>query len=76
MTTSVREITPVDPARVEQVRKSGLKADHATALSGTLSLLAEPTRLRILYALTRSTRCAWATLRWPLAAVRTPRRTR
>ncbi|MCB0900852.1 MAG: metalloregulator ArsR/SmtB family transcription factor [Candidatus Nanopelagicales bacterium] len=51
MTTSVREITPVDPARVEQVRKSGLKADHATALSGTLSLLAEPTRLRILYAL-------------------------
>lgn len=51
MTTPVREITPVDPDRVERVRESGLSADHATALSGTLSLLAEPTRLRILYAL-------------------------
>ena len=33
------------------VRSHGLSADHASALSGTLSLLSEPTRLRILYAL-------------------------
>lgn len=41
----------VDPERVERARAEGISADHAAALSGTLSLLGEPTRLRILYAL-------------------------
>lgn len=50
-TASVREITPVDPDRVRAVRDHGLGAEHASRLAGTLSLLSEPTRLRILYAL-------------------------
>ncbi|MDP2288824.1 MAG: metalloregulator ArsR/SmtB family transcription factor [Actinomycetota bacterium] len=49
--TSIREVSVLDSARVEQIREQGLTPDHATALSGTLSLLSEPTRLRILYAL-------------------------
>jgi len=40
-----------DPDSVERIRRQGLTPDHASALSGTLSLLSEPTRLRILYAL-------------------------
>lgn len=44
-------LTTTDPERVAQVRAGGLSAEHAAALSGTLSLLSEPTRLRILYAL-------------------------
>ncbi|MDO9485131.1 MAG: metalloregulator ArsR/SmtB family transcription factor [Actinomycetota bacterium] len=48
---TIREVTVMDQARVEQIRELGLTPDHATALSGTLSLLSEPTRLRILYAL-------------------------
>lgn len=46
-------VVAVDPERVELVRTEGISADHASALSGTLSLLGEPTRLRILYALDR-----------------------
>jgi DNA-binding transcriptional ArsR family regulator len=42
---------PVDAERVAAARSLGLTADHASALAGTLSLLSEPTRLRILYAL-------------------------
>ncbi len=49
--TIIREANVLDPDRVEQIRERGLTPDHATALSGTLSLLSEPTRLRILYAL-------------------------
>jgi DNA-binding transcriptional ArsR family regulator len=41
----------LNPELVRAVRTEGLSADHASALSGTLSLLSEPTRLRILYAL-------------------------
>ncbi len=48
---TIIESTPADPERVRAVRSGGLSADHAAALSGTLSLLSEPTRLRILYAL-------------------------
>jgi ArsR family transcriptional regulator, lead/cadmium/zinc/bismuth-responsive transcriptional repressor len=51
MTAVTRELTPQDPDAVAQVRARGLAADRATTLSGTLSLLSEPTRLRILYAL-------------------------
>jgi len=46
-----RGITVLDRDSVEQIRQQGLTPDHASALSGTLSLLSEPTRLRILYAL-------------------------
>lgn len=49
--TTLREVTVLDDQRVQQIRQHGLTPDHASALSGTLSLLSEPTRLRILYAL-------------------------
>ena len=42
---------PVDAARVTRARKLGLTPDDATRLGGLLSLLADPVRLRILYAL-------------------------
>ena len=46
-----RDVAVLDDHAVARVRASGLTPDHASALSGTLSLLSEPTRLRILYAL-------------------------
>jgi DNA-binding transcriptional ArsR family regulator len=36
---------------VDRIRADGLDAAHAAALSATLGLMSEPTRLRILYAL-------------------------
>ncbi len=42
---------PVDPARVAQARERLLSADDATRLASLLSLLADPVRSRILYAL-------------------------
>jgi DNA-binding transcriptional ArsR family regulator len=42
---------PVDPSRVAAAAEAGLSSDQAASLAGTLSLLSEPTRLRILYAL-------------------------
>jgi len=42
---------PVDAARVAIARKNGLGAGDAQRLSGLLSLLADPIRLRILYTL-------------------------
>ncbi|RBY80976.1 transcriptional regulator [Geodermatophilus sp. TF02-6] len=42
---------PVDPERVEHARARGLGAEDASRLAGTLSLLADPIRARILYAL-------------------------
>jgi DNA-binding transcriptional ArsR family regulator len=42
---------PVDPQRVQRARARGLSADDGSRLAGTLSLLADPTRARILYAL-------------------------
>ncbi len=42
---------PVDPERVAHARARGLSAEDATRLSGLLSLLADPVRARILYAL-------------------------
>jgi DNA-binding transcriptional ArsR family regulator len=42
---------PVDADGVARARRHGLDADQAVRLSTTLSLLAEPTRLRIVYAL-------------------------
>ena len=44
---------PVDADGVARARDEGLTADQASTLAGTLSLLSEPTRLRILYALDR-----------------------
>jgi predicted transcriptional regulator len=43
----------VDPARVSAVRQQCLTPAAATTIAGTLSLLSEPTRLRILDALDR-----------------------
>lgn len=43
----------VDPALVSAVREDGLTPTAATTIAGTLSLLSEPTRLRILDALDR-----------------------
>lgn len=40
-----------DPTAVARARARGLGPDDASRLAGTLSLLAEPTRARILYAL-------------------------
>lgn len=42
---------PVDPTRVEHARTRGLSAEDAGWLAGTLSLLADPVRARILYSL-------------------------
>jgi DNA-binding transcriptional ArsR family regulator len=42
---------PVDPERVERARTKGVTADDAVRLAKLLSLLADPVRLRILYAL-------------------------
>lgn len=42
---------PVDPERVAHARERGLSAEDASRLAGTLSLLADPTRARILYTL-------------------------
>jgi len=42
---------PVDGEQVARLRARGLHPDDASTLAGTLSLLSEPTRLRLLYAL-------------------------
>jgi DNA-binding transcriptional ArsR family regulator len=42
---------PVDPARVEEARLRGLGTEDAARLSSVLSLLSDPVRVRILYAL-------------------------
>jgi ArsR family transcriptional regulator, lead/cadmium/zinc/bismuth-responsive transcriptional repressor len=42
---------PVDAARVARARKQGLAPDDAARLGGLLTLLADPVRLRVLYAL-------------------------
>jgi ArsR family transcriptional regulator, lead/cadmium/zinc/bismuth-responsive transcriptional repressor len=42
---------PVDPDRVARARARGLSVDDASRLSSLLSLLADPVRARILYAL-------------------------
>ena len=42
---------PVDPERVAQARKRGISAEDASRLSSLLSLLSDPARTRILYAL-------------------------
>lgn len=42
---------PVDAARVIRARKLGLTPDDASRLGGLLTLLADPVRLRVLYAL-------------------------
>jgi ArsR family transcriptional regulator, lead/cadmium/zinc/bismuth-responsive transcriptional repressor len=42
---------PVDPDRVARARAGGISADDAARLASTLSLLADPVRARILYAL-------------------------
>ena len=42
---------PVDPERVAQTRARGISAEDAGRLSSLLSLLSDPARTRILYAL-------------------------
>jgi DNA-binding transcriptional ArsR family regulator len=42
---------PVDPKRVAQARARGISAEDAGRLSSLLSLLSDPARTRILYAL-------------------------
>jgi len=49
MTTTAPQ--PVDPDRVAQARERLPAADDAVRLTGILSLMADPVRLRILYAL-------------------------
>src|SRR3954452_22631859 len=44
-------VHPVDPERVAHARARGLSADDAERLTSLLSLLADPVRARILYAL-------------------------
>jgi DNA-binding transcriptional ArsR family regulator len=48
---SLRHDHPVDPDRVAQARKRGISAEDAARLSSLLSLLSDPARARILYAL-------------------------
>jgi ArsR family transcriptional regulator, lead/cadmium/zinc/bismuth-responsive transcriptional repressor len=49
--TSTTHEHPVDPDRVEQARARVLPADEAARLASLLSLMADPVRSRILYAL-------------------------
>ena len=42
---------PIDPKRVAHARARGLSADDAERLTSLLSLIADPVRARILYAL-------------------------
>lgn len=42
---------PVDPERIAHARERGLSVDDAERLTSLLSLLADPVRARILYAL-------------------------
>lgn len=52
MTVGADEITPgIDPDRVARARARLIGADDAARLSGQLSVMADPIRLRILYAL-------------------------
>lgn len=48
---SLQHEHPVDPVRVERARQRGIAAEDAARLSSLLSLLADPARARILYAL-------------------------
>lgn len=48
---SIRHDHPVDPERVAHARRRGISAEDAGRLSSLLSLLADPARARILYAL-------------------------
>ncbi len=50
-TTTEPHDHPVDPERVAKARARGLSADDAGRLAALLSLLADPVRSRILYAL-------------------------
>jgi DNA-binding transcriptional ArsR family regulator len=43
--------TALDPPRVNRARRQGLSADDAARLGALLTLLADPVRLRVLYAL-------------------------
>ncbi len=49
--TSLEHDHPVDPGRVVQARERLVSADDASRLASLLSLLADPVRSRILYAL-------------------------
>src|SRR5688572_9061178 len=49
--TTARHDHPVDPDGVAAATTRGLSSEDAARLSGLLSLLADPARLRILYAL-------------------------
>lgn len=52
MTTDTDHLTSsIDPERVHRARARLISADDAARLSGQLSVMADPTRLRILYAL-------------------------
>jgi DNA-binding transcriptional ArsR family regulator len=51
MTEVVTHAHPIDPVRVEHARGRLPSLDEATRLTGLLSLIADPIRLRILYAL-------------------------
>ena len=48
---SLQHQHPVDPGRVEHARERGISAEDAGRLSSLLSLLSDPSRARILYAL-------------------------
>jgi DNA-binding transcriptional ArsR family regulator len=49
--TKLHHEHPIDPQRVEHARSRLPTADHAARLTGLLSLLADPVRLRLIYAL-------------------------
>jgi DNA-binding transcriptional ArsR family regulator len=51
MRTSTYNDHPVDPERVAQARRRVISSDDAGRLSSLLSLLADPVRVRILFAL-------------------------
>jgi DNA-binding transcriptional ArsR family regulator len=51
MMSAAHHLHPIDPARVADARRRLPSADDAARLTGLLSLMADPVRLRLLYAL-------------------------
>ena len=67
---------PVDPERVAHARARGLSAEDAARLTSLLSLLADPMRARILYALDLVEELCVGDLALALGRTRTPSATR
>lgn len=51
------ELTPIDPAGVAALQAAALSDDLVVVMAGTFQVLGDPTRLKLLYALTQRPCC-------------------